>query len=167
MKIKIAIVSCLELVGLWLSVWLLRYAALAMNSWACTQGFRLSVVCEWFVFLTRYGFICLFGLCISLLIVYQFLRPKSWKPMAITVGVLFLLVISAVPFASFSVLLGGCLCDQWKQWDHPWHGGCKSRDSVPTFSGNATNTNHEAISDAQQYDTPNPRSPSAHGFGGR
>ncbi len=167
MKIKTAILSCFELACLWLSLWLLRYAVLAMNNWASTQDVRLPVVCEWFVFLTRHGLMFLFGIGISVLIVHQILRSRSWSPTAIAVGVLILLTVSAVPLASFPMLIGGCLCDEWKQWDHPLHGGCKSRDADPTFSGNTTNADHEAISDGQQRDPSNPHSPSAQGSDGR
>jgi hypothetical protein len=132
MKIKTAIHSCFELACLWLSLWFLRYAALAMNNWASKQDAGLPRICEWFVFLTRHGLMFLFGLCISLLIVHQILRPRSWSPSAIAVGVLILLTVSAVPLALFSIQIGACLCDEWKKWDHPLYGGCENQGETLT-----------------------------------
>lgn len=167
MKIKTAILSIFELTCLWLSLWLFRDAALAMNNWASKQDVGLPRVCEWFVFSTRHGLMFLFGLCISLLIVHQILRPRSWSTSAIAFGTLILLTVSAVPLALFSIQIGGSMCDEWKQWDHSLHTGCKGQDPCSTYSENATNADREVITEGQQSVPSNLHSPSAQEADGR
>ena len=122
-KMKPAIVPTILIAGVWFTVWVVYSGSLAINNYARIQGLPgLPPITGWMLFAARYGLLYLIGAIISVLVILTALRRTQTLQNALALCLLSSLVFVALGFAVFTIYIGACMCDAWRQWekhDHP------------------------------------------------
>ncbi|MDH3349499.1 MAG: hypothetical protein OEM02_15540 [Desulfobulbaceae bacterium] len=113
--------AMLELIGLWVVIWLWYFAALAMNNFVQSGGMVLAEPAMWFVLVSRYHLTVVAGLLLSALIVVKEVKRGELWHNVISLGFLLLLLLSSLGLTAFAITVGGCLCDQWQSWQGGEH----------------------------------------------
>jgi xanthosine utilization system XapX-like protein len=120
-KITPWLCAVLEFGGVCFALWLWYYSALAANNYARVEGFPLPPLVQWFVWASRYRITVVVGCVFAGVEVMKVIRDTpAWRH-AVAFLLLGLLVGSTIIFTAFTMCVGSCLCDAWRQWEHKGH----------------------------------------------
>jgi uncharacterized sodium:solute symporter family permease YidK len=138
-KMKIlreAIVPALLIAGVWLSIWMAYSGALAINNFVRVEGMVfLPPATNWLLFAARYGIMHAAGIALSALAALAALRRSRATQNILSLMLVSVLLFVSLGFGIFMYVIGGCMCDEWRQWerhDHPTTKSTLSSETAPS-----------------------------------